>query len=282
MKSLGLYSTLGAVLLHVLLGLLLWIYAKPHKLPEPPPVMQAVLMSAAPPGAPAPTPAAPAQPAPAPVVEPKPAPELPKPELPKPQPEKPKQEKPAPEKPAPAKPALPPKPTATPVEPKKPVKPKLDDKRFDDEVADIEAETQQKAREQAEKRKRDADARQKALADAMKNDADALAEAAAADARARLLAAQIGEFSQAIHKKIKSQWHRPAGVTGKLTASVRITVLPGGEVASVLVTRSSGNPAFDASVKEAVERASPLPVPSDAMLFRENFRIFALNYNTEE
>ena len=99
---------------------------------------------------------------------------------------------------------------------------------------------------------------------------------------ARDQAAQIREFTEAIHKKIKSQWRRPANVNAQLTTGVRITVLPGGEVASVIVTRSSGNAAFDASVKEAVERASPLPVPSDVMLFRENFRVFSLNYNTEE
>ena len=70
---------------------------------------------------------------------------------------------------------------------------------------------------------------------------------------------------------------RAEGVAGP-----RQVTLPDGTILSQRLLKSSGNPAFDASVKEAVERASPLPVPSDVMLFRENFRVFSLNYNTEE
>lgn len=279
MKLLAPASTLGAILLHVLLGLMLWFFAKPHKLPDPPPVMQAVLMSAPPAGVsmPAPQPAPRQEPAPLPepepVVKPKPKPELPKPEAPKPQ-------KPAPAKPEPAK-TLPPKPTATPVAPKKPVKPKLDDKLLEEELADVEAETN-KAREQAEKRKRDAEARQKALAAAMKDEADSMAEAAAADARARQMAAQIGEFTRAIDKKVKSVWRLPPNTSHGMVTEMRITILPGGEVASVLVTKSSGSSALDASAQEAVRRASPLPVPSDPTLFREQFKVLNLKLKSEE
>ncbi len=281
MKLLAPASTLGALLLHVLLGLMLWLFAKPHQLPDPPPVMQAVLMSAPPAGAsmPAPQPAPAPEPAPAPRPEPKPVvPPQPKPERPKT--ETPKPQKPAPAKPEPAK-TLPPKPTATPVETKKPVKPRLDDKLLEEELADVEAETS-KARELAEKRQRDAEARQKALAAAMKAEADSMAAAAAADARARQMAAQIGEFTRAIDKKVKSAWRLPPNAGPGMTTEMRITILPGGEVASVLVTKSSGSSALDASAQEAVRRASPLPVPSDPTLFREQFKVLNLKLKSEE
>lgn len=282
MKFLRLPSTLGAILLHLLLGLMLWVFARPHQLPDPPPVMQAVLMSAPPGGAPTPSP----MPAPAPAPAPLPAPEpvvkpQPKPELPKPKPEPAKPEKPAPAKPKAEKPAVPPKPTATPVEPKKPVKPRIDEKLFEEELANVEAESS-KAREQAEKRKREAEARQKALAAAMKDEADAMAEAAAADARARQMAAQIGEFTRAIDRKVKSVWRLPPNTSHGMMTEMRITILPGGEVASVLVTKSSGSSALDASAQEAVRRASPLPVPSDPVLFREQFKVLTLKLKSEE
>lgn len=279
-------TILVSLALHGTLAALLWVYAKPHVLPDPPKVMQAVLLPALPASqATAPSIAPPvAAPAPAPLppppepVPPKPRPEPPKPPKPQTKPEPPKVDKPAPPKP------VPPKPTATPVAPKKPEKPKpaIDDKRLDDEIADVEAESKRVAKEQAEKRRREAEARQQALADAMKDDADALAAAAAADARARQMAAQIGEFTRAIDRKVKSVWRLPPNTAAGMATEMRITLLPGGEVASVLVTRSSGSNALDASAVEAVRRASPLPVPSDPVLFREQFKVLTLKLKSED
>ena len=47
---------------------------------------------------------------------------------------------------------------------------------------------------------------------------------------------------------------------------MRLRVIPGGEVVSVEVDKSSGYPNFDESLVNAVELASPLPVP-DGKLF---------------
>lgn len=279
-------NLLLSVCLHGGLVLVLWLVAKPHTLPEPPPVMQAMLMPAGGAVLPAPQPALPADaPAPAPLPEPEPLPPPPEPAPPKPV----TPPTPAPE---PAKPAV--KPPAKPetVKPaeKKPEKqppkprnePRIDPDAVDSELAEVEKETQRIAREQAEQRKRDALARQQALAAQAADEAEALAAQAAADARARQMAAQIGEFTRAIDRKIKSVWRLPANVPAGLTTEMRITLLPGGEVASVVVIRSSGNPALDASAQEAVRRASPLPVPSDPALFREQFKVLTLKLKSEE
>lgn len=262
-------TIIASLLLHVLVLVLFWLFASPSTLPEPPKVMQAVLMSV-PPGPPAKAPAA--APAPAPAPEPLPPPVQPKP--------------PVPPKPEPAtKPVVPPKPKPEAVLPaKKPEKPKpkIDDQRLDQEMAEIEAEASRVKAADDARRKREAELRQQALAQALKDEAEAMAADAAAAARARQMAAQIGEFQIAINKKIKSLWRRPANVTGKLVTEMRITLLPGGEVASVLITRSSGNQAFDASAEEAVRRASPLPVPSDPLLFREQFKVLILKFKPEE
>ncbi len=272
--KLSLPTVLASILLHSVLIALLWIYAKPAQLPKPPKVMQAILMAAPPSQSTASSAAAePSIVEPEPVkVEPPPKPK-PLPELVKPEPvAKPKPAvSPTPEKiikPAPAKPdVVKPKPTIDPP---------------DEELAAIEKETKRISDEQAAARKqREAEARQKAIADALKAEADAIA-ADATNERARRMSAQIGEFQLAINRKIKSNWRRPPAVSGKLVTELRITLLPGGEVASVVVVKSSGSDAFDESAKDAVSRANPLPVPSDPALFREQFKVLLLKFKPEE
>lgn len=277
--KLSLPEIIASIFLHGILVALFWLYAKPAELPEPPKVMQAMLMSA-PSSTIAASPELAAEPAPAPeppleVEPPKPTPP------PKPAPQKPTPPKP---EPVPTKPVPVPKPLVTKPAPAKPdvVKPKPIIEPIDDELAAVEKESKRFADEQAAARKqRETEARLKAAADALKAEADAIA-ADAANERARRMSAQIGEFQLAINRKIKSNWRRPAAVSGKLVTELRITLLPGGEVASVVVVKSSGNEAFDESAKDAVSRANPLPVPSDPALFREQFKVLLLKFKPEE
>jgi len=275
--KLSLPNILLSLLLHGVVLALFWVYAKPASLPEPPKVMQAILMSApAAMATEAPMTSTPIEPvATIPVEPPAPKP-LPKPE-PKPEPKKVPLPTPKPTaKPTPkTEPKVEPKPTV-------PAKPKPIIEPVDEELEAVEQETKRLAEAQATARKqREAEARQQALADALKAEADAIA-ADAAKERARLLSAQIGQFQLAINRKVKSNWRRPAAVSGKLMTELRITLLPGGEVASVVVVKSSGNDAFDESAKDAVNRANPLPVPSDAVLFREQFKVLLLKFKPEE
>lgn len=266
---------------HVLLLGLLYFFSQPADLPEPPKSMQAVLMSmpsesgststatVEPKSEPAPTP----KPEPKPVIKPesKPKPE-PKSE-PKPKPEPKPEAKAEPVKPKPT-PPVEPKPEAKKPDPvKKPVKPKFDDSQLNQEENELEADI---------KRSTAADAKRKRLA-ALAAASAAVDAKAAADEQSRLQAAQIAEYTGLINKKIKASWrHPPAEISSKLVVGLRITLLPGGEVASVVIITSSGNTAFDGSVLDAVKRSSPLPVPTDSALFRDNFKVVQLNYKSTD
>jgi colicin import membrane protein len=250
-------STSLSVIGHILLVLALVLFAHPHVLPEAPKAMQAVLMAAprtvqVEPISSVPT----AEPSPEPIAKPKPVPP-PTPTL-----------------------ALKPKEKPTPEKKLAPEKPKPDfaaeAKRVTDEAKRIADAAQAKQRAEIQRKQQDV------LAQQMQAEVDDLANSAANAALAKQQAAQLREFTLAINKKIKSQWRRPPQISGQLATLLRITLIPGGEVSSVIITKSSGNAAFDASVKDAVLRASPLPIPADAALFRDNFRVFALNYTTEE
>lgn len=266
--KLSLPTVLFSLLLHGVLLALLWLFGKPAKLPEPPQVMQAVLMTL-------PASAAPSTP---PAASPPSAPPVPKPSAPEPQapvPKKPEPPKPEPKKPAVVTPqpqkAEPKKPEPSPKPPQVKTEPVRTPPEKDAELDEVENVTTQVNNKMADQAK---------LANEL-SQADAIATNAANE-RARRMSAQIGEFQLAINRKIKSNWRRPSAVAGKLVTELRITLLPGGEVASVVVVKSSGNAAFDESAKDAVNRANPLPVPADPVLFREQFKVLLLKFKPEE
>lgn len=77
----------------------------------------------------------------------------------------------------------------------------------------------------------------------------------------------INEYIAAIKSKVQRNWLQYAGNQKGKSCVVRVRLIPGGDVLSVQITRSSGDSAFDQSVEQAVFRAAPLPVPSDPELF---------------
>ena len=90
-----------------------------------------------------------------------------------------------------------------------------------------------------------------------------------ADARAE--AARIGEvqktWAQQLASHIGRRWLRPPGLPPALRCQVRIELLPNGEIITVKIIKSSGNPSFDNSVENAVYKSSPLPLPDDPKAF---------------
>jgi colicin import membrane protein len=156
------------------------------------------------------------------------------------------------------------------------------------------AEAKKQAAAEAEKKRKTAEAKAKAEAEAKKKaeaeaarkrEAAARAEAEAA-LQAQLQAEQelaraksaLSEFIPYIQDKVQRNWLRPPGSPQGLTCLVKVRLIPGGEVASVNVMRSSGDPVFDRSVESAVLKASPLPLPSDATLFN-HFREINFNFD---
>ncbi|WP_221798341.1 cell envelope integrity protein TolA [Oceanobacter mangrovi] len=91
----------------------------------------------------------------------------------------------------------------------------------------------------------------------------------------------ISSFESQIMAKVSRAWMYPPGVAPDMEVSVRVNLVPTGEVISVSVIKSSGNTALDRSVEQAVMKASPLPVPQDVRIFEKNFRTFSFTFRPE-
>ncbi len=88
------------------------------------------------------------------------------------------------------------------------------------------------------------------------------------------------KYKVLIRQKVTRNWARPADTQKGLVCTVRVRLVPTGEVLEVKVVRSSGNDLFDRSVENAVYKASPLPLPEERDLF-EYFREIEFLFNPE-
>jgi len=158
-------------------------------------------------------------------------------------------------------------------------------KRKAEQAAKEQAAKEKAAKEQAEaerKRKAEQAAKEKAAAEAARQrEAEQALQAQLAEeqAQARAEHALSGYIPQ-IQNKIQRNWLRPAGSAGGLSCLIRVKLIPGGEVVDAKVVRSSGDPLFDRSVETAVLKASPLPMPADATMFKY-FREIDFNFNPD-
>lgn len=79
----------------------------------------------------------------------------------------------------------------------------------------------------------------------------------------------------AIQRALEQNWSRPPSASRNMEATVVIRLLPNGELVGTAVVVSSGNPAFDRSVEQAVQRAAPFTNEirdMPAALFEQYFR----------
>jgi colicin import membrane protein len=251
-----------SLLLHVGIVIVAVVLGSLHRIPdvEPPRVVEAVLVSASTLPRPATVKPEPVpEPAPEPLQEPEPVkvPEPAKPDITpveKPLPASlPKvalpTEKPV-TKPAPAKPA--------------PAKPSLNRNALDEEMRALEREMK------AQQMKADAERAQRETA------------VAAATARDAANQALREKHERLIRQRVITKWNRPLSARHGMVTTLRITVLPGGEVSNVVTVKSSGDPSFDASAEDAVRRSSPLPVPDDIAVFNSYFRVIAFRFSPED
>ncbi len=105
----------------------------------------------------------------------------------------------------------------------------------------------------------------------------AAAEAAQAAANGRV----ISEYEGKIKGKIRRNIVMPPDVQDNAKAEFRVTLLPGGTVLDVKLTKSSGNAAYDSAVERAILKSQPLPLPPDAALFQK-FRDLDLGFKPVE
>lgn len=283
--------------LHAALFALLFVSVLFQKNIQPPPSIEAVLIT----------------PAPAPPPKPEPTPPKPKPEPPKPTPPKPP-EPPEPPKPDPAKEMA---------RFKADVLLKLDcdnltqmkmdaaalddpnrRKIMQDLISDRynacrKKEEEKKQKEEAERKKAEELATKKAEDQRKKDeaeikrqfeleqkaeqkrvdDANRAREAAAEAQRQRDMAAALGAeqaardaaakagrqatWADQISAAITRNWQRPPGSPTNFQCVVRVELTPVGSVVSAKVTRSCGNRVLDDSVERAVYKSDPLPLPAN-------------------
>lgn len=89
------------------------------------------------------------------------------------------------------------------------------------------------------------------------------AEAVAASKRQAEVAGVVGQYRDLISAKVRGNTRLPDNLTGNPSVRCLVKLLPTGEVVSVRVTQSSGNAAYDDAVVRAIEKSSPLPLPSE-------------------
>lgn len=109
------------------------------------------------------------------------------------------------------------------------------------------------------------DMKQQLAADTAANEArlTRLTQARAASKRQAEVAGVVGEYRDQISAKVRGNTRLPDNLKGNPQVRCLVKLLPTGEVLSVRVTQSSGNPAYDDAVVRAIEKSSPLPLPSD-------------------
>ncbi len=85
-------------------------------------------------------------------------------------------------------------------------------------------------------------------------------------------------YQNMIVQKVRRNWARPGTARAGLECIVAVQQLPNGEVVSARVMECNGNDIVRRSVENAVHKASPLPLPSNPLLFLRTFQ-FTFVYN---
>ncbi len=125
-----------------------------------------------------------------------------------------------------------------------------------------------------EQRRRDDAARKQREAEEARRRAEADARAAQKNL--------IDSYMARIQAKVIPKIVMPSDLKGKPQGVFEVTLLPGGDVLELKLTRSSGVPAYDAAVERAIHAAAPLPVPADSDLFQQNFRRFSFTFKPQD
>ena len=130
------------------------------------------------------------------------------------------------------------------------------------------AELEAKRRMEEEQRRKAEEERQRRAEEERALQEQIAAENARLEQERQLLASKtVSKYTTLIRQKVSRNWIRPAGSRNDLTCTVSVRVIPGGDVVGVTVVNTSGDPVFDRSVETAVRRASPLPIPTDPLVF---------------
>lgn len=189
-----------------------------------------------------------------------------------PKPEPPKQEPPKPE---------PPKP-----EPKPDPKPKPEQKKPEEKKSEPVKQEQKKPDVKKPDPKKPKPKQKPDYSDLIDEELDDLAkptkQTKAADAPDSDTSPVVDEFMAGIRAGIERRWSRPPLSRNGMQVTLRIFLMPGGDLSDVQIVESSGNSAFDRSALAAVQKAGHFTVPTDPVEFDKNFRQFTVLFNPDD
>ena len=165
--------------------------------------------------------------------------------------------------------------------------------------ADLAAERKAKAKAEAQaeaerqlERERLEEARRRADGARLQREAEAEMQrleqqrlaAEAAVARVAEEKRLVASALDVIRDGVQRNWSRPPSVRNGMEVSVRILLLPTGEVDEAVVIKSSGDDAFDRSTVNAVMKAERFPELQgmDPVVFDRNLRQITLNFRPED
>ena len=82
------------------------------------------------------------------------------------------------------------------------------------------------------------------------------------------LSPELRDYFRRLEERVRSSWVLPGALVRdatKLVVELRIVIEKDGRVSEERIERGSGNPYFDDSVRRAIRKASPLPVPPEQL-----------------
>jgi colicin import membrane protein len=82
------------------------------------------------------------------------------------------------------------------------------------------------------------------------------------------LSPELRDYFRRLEESVRSSWVLPGALVrdaAKLVVELRIVIEKDGRVSEERIERGSGNPYFDDSVRRAIRKASPLPVPPEQL-----------------
>ena len=130
----------------------------------------------------------------------------------------------------------------------------------------VNSETEEREKKAAEAKRKAEEKKQREAQEARQRDGQAAVTA-------------LGALVAEIKDKVRRNWVYAGKATG-LEIIISVKVTRDGEVTSVDVVRSSGDPIFDRSAENAVLKASPLPFPDNPKYY-EFIKQFNFTFSSE-
>ena len=121
---------------------------------------------------------------------------------------------------------------------------------------------EKRKKEEAEKQKAEEEKKRQAAEQALQ---EQLAAEQAEEQRQQDISL-LDKIAAGIQRSVERNFNK-TGLPENLACTLRVKLLPGGDVVDVSVEKSSGNDIFDRRALTAVQKASPLPVPGDLETF---------------